>query len=114
LVKLWDIYVDRADPFLKFVHLPTFWSSLLDAIKHPQNVPKSLEALICAFYVTAIASLEEDECQELLGSSTMDVFPRYELAARRALTAAGIIYTSSTMTLSAYLIYLVSYHFFFE
>jgi hypothetical protein len=110
LVKLWDIYVDRVDPFLKIIHLPTFWSSLLAAIKNPKTVAKSLEALICAFYLTVIASLEEEECRDLLGGTTVNIFPRFELAARRALRSAGFLYTTSTATLSAYLLYLVSRH----
>jgi hypothetical protein len=82
------------------------------AIKHPQNVSRSLEALICAFYLTAIASLEDDECRSLLGGNKMDILRRYELAARRALRSAGFLYTSSTITLSAYLMYMVSCSFF--
>lgn len=108
LLKLWDIYVDRVDPLMKILHLPTFWSSLMNVLQHPQDISKSLEALICAFYLAIITSLEEDECRGLLGGQKSVIFARYERAARRALRTAGFLHTSSPMTLRAYVMFLVS------
>jgi hypothetical protein len=107
LLKLWDIYADRVDPLMKILHLPMFWSSLTHALQHPQSISKSLEALIFAFYLATIVSLEEDECQGLLGQKSI-VLARYELATRRALRRAGCLQTSSPMTLQAFVMFLVS------
>ncbi|OCK77075.1 C6 transcription factor [Lepidopterella palustris CBS 459.81] len=108
LSKLWDIYVDRADPMMKLLHLPTFWSSLMNALHHPQHISRSLMAVIFAFYLTTISSLEEDECQSLLGGPKSITFMRYKLAARQALTNAGFLHTSSPMTLRAYAMFLMA------
>jgi hypothetical protein len=109
LPKLWDIYVDRADPLMKLLHLPTFWSSLTNALQHPQQISKSLQALLFAFYLATISSLEEDECQSLLGGPKSITFTRYKRAARQALINAGFLHTSSPMTLQAYAIFIVSH-----
>jgi hypothetical protein len=109
LPKLWDIYVDRADPLMKLLHLPTFWTSLTNALHHPQHISKSLQALLFAFYLATISSLEEDECQNLLGGLKSITFTRYKRAARQALINAGFLHTSGPMTLRAYSIFIVSY-----
>jgi hypothetical protein len=108
LPKLWAIYVDRADPLMKLLHLPTFWTSLTNALQHPQHVSKSLQALVFAFYLATISSLEEDECQSLLGGPKSITVTRYKRAARQALINAGFLQTSSPITLRAYAIFIVS------
>jgi hypothetical protein len=80
----------------------------MNVLQHPQDISKSLEALICAFYLAIITSLEEDECRGLLGGQKSVIFARYERAARRALRTAGFLHTSSPMTLRAYVMFLVS------
>jgi hypothetical protein len=109
LPKLWDIYVDRADPLMKLLHLPTFWTSLMNALRTPQHIPKSLQALIFAFYLATISSLEDDECQSLLGGPKSIIFTRFKRAARQALINAGFLHTSSPTTLRAYAIFIVSH-----
>jgi hypothetical protein len=111
LLKLWDVYVDRVDPLMKILHLPTFWSSLTNALQHPQDVSKSLEALICAFYLVTITSLAEDECRDLLGEQKSVLFTQQERAVRRALRNAGFLEATSPVTLQAFVIYLVSSNF---
>jgi hypothetical protein len=108
LTKMWDIYVDRVDPLIKLLHLPTFWTTLTDALHHPQRISKSLQAQIFAFYLATISSLEEDECQNLFGGPKSIIFARYKRAARQALINAGFLHTSSPMTLRAYSIFIVS------
>jgi len=109
LLKLWEIYIDRADPLMKILHLPTFWTSLTNTLHNPHHVSKSLQALIFAFYLIVISSLEEGECLSLLGESKPDIFCRYKHAARKALMNAGFLHTSSPTTLRAYILFIVSY-----
>lgn len=108
LFKIWEIYVDRADPLMKLLHLPTFWVSLTNALHDPHHISKSLQALIFAFYLVTISSLEEDECLRLLGGTKPDVFGRYKRTARKALIDAGFLHTSSPTTLRAYSLFIVS------
>lgn len=107
LSKLKEIYADRVDPMMKILHLPTFWASVANALRHPDNIPKSLESLIFAFYLVTISSLKEDECQNLFGLSLSTVMSRYRVATRQALINARFVSTSNLMTLQAFSIFTV-------
>ncbi|KAE8356385.1 hypothetical protein BDV28DRAFT_145261 [Aspergillus coremiiformis] len=54
LPKLQEIYVDRADPMMKIMHLPTFWVALTDGLRRLRDLPKDLEAVVFAFYFAVI------------------------------------------------------------
>lgn len=107
LLKLWDVFVDRVDPFAKILHLPTFWLSLKSAIEQPRDVPSDLQALIFSFYLASVASLEESECLHIMREYKPDILARQKRLARRALRAAGFLNTTSVTTLRAYCIFLV-------
>lgn len=106
--KLWEIYVDRIDPMMKILHLPTFWPLISNGLRDPQGLPKSLEAVMFAVYLATISTLKEDECQNLFGVQKSVMYSRYRLATRQALVKAGFLSTSSLMTLRAYAIFMVS------
>lgn len=108
LQRVFDIFVDRVDPFVKPLHLPTFWTTLTGAVKNPDGVSKSQEAAIFAFYLITISSLEDDECHSLFGEEKSIVFARYRIAARQALMNAEFLKTSSLVTLQAFMMFLVS------
>lgn len=109
LADIYEIYLERVDPLTKVLHLPTFRSSLADAVQYPQNVSRSLKAVILAFHLIVVAALGEDECQNMLGESKSTMFTKYRLAARRALLRAGLLDTSNPETLQAYIIFMVRY-----
>jgi hypothetical protein len=108
LQKMLDVYVDRVDPLMKLLHIPTFWRMQTNALQNPRGISKSLEAVIFAFYLATITSLEDNECYCLLGEQKPIISARYKLAAHQALINAGFLKTSSLMTLQAYVIFLVS------
>jgi hypothetical protein len=107
LEKLKDIYLDRIYPVLTYIHVPTFWSSLLLAYQNPRNIDRPLEALIFSFYFTTISSLRDDECEEVLGESRITLLQRYRLPARQAIFNANIFKTTSPTTLQAFIMYLM-------
>ncbi|KAL5089004.1 hypothetical protein Trisim1_006148 [Trichoderma cf. simile WF8] len=107
LSKLKEIYADRVDPMMKILHLPTFWVAVSNALRHPDNIPKSLESLIFSFYLVTISSLKEDECQSLFGLSLSTIMSRYRVATRQALINARFVSTSNLMTLQAFSIFTV-------
>ncbi|KAI1204317.1 C6 transcription factor [Annulohypoxylon truncatum] len=107
LLKLKEIYLERADPLMKVLHFPTFWSALTDGLRNPRDMPKSLEALAFAFYFAAVTALKGEECQNLFGASQPATHSRYRSATRQALVKAGFLSTSSPTTLQAYAIFLM-------
>lgn len=107
LVKLQEVYTDRVDLLIKILHLPTFWPSVMDVLHNPQNVSKSLEALVFSFYLTTISFMDEAECLSMLGTQKSFLYMRYRLASRLALVNARFLSTSSPMTLQAYAMFMV-------
>lgn len=107
LSKFKEVYADRVDPMMKILHLPTFWVAVTNALRHPHNIPKSLESLIFAFYLVTVSSLKEDECQSLFGVSLSAIMSRYRVATRQALINARFLSTSNLMTLQAFSIFTV-------
>lgn len=107
LKKLWEIYIDRVDPLMKMLHLPSFWLTMTSALENPHAMPKSVEAVIFAFYLATITSLDDSECYCLLGEQKAIISARYKIALRQTLINAAFLKTSSLMTLQAYVIFLV-------
>jgi hypothetical protein len=103
-----NVFIDRVDPLMKLLHVPSFGPAMKDAVQNPKQMSKSLEALIFAFYLVTTASMEDSECAALLGNQKAIIAPRYEAAARQALINADFVRTSSLKTLQAYTMFLVS------
>ncbi|KAI0880030.1 putative C6 transcription factor [Annulohypoxylon maeteangense] len=108
LLKLKEIYLDRTDPLIKILHLPTFWSALTNGLRSPRDMSKSLEALVFAFYFATVNALKGDECESLFGTSQPTTYSRYRFATRQALVNAGFLSTSNPMTLQAYTMFIMS------
>lgn len=108
LQRFFDIFVDRVDPLVKPLHLPTFWITLTSVVKNPHEVSKSVEALVFTFYLLTISSLYDDECRSLFGEEKSIIFTRYRIAARQTLMNAGFLKTTSIVTLQAFMMFLVS------
>lgn len=109
LCTLKDIYVDRIDPLMKIMHMPTFWTSVLQAVERGEQVSKPIEAIIFCFYFGTISILQEKECEKLFKQSKKALFAKYRALARHTLKKAELISTSSPMTLRAFCVFLVGY-----
>lgn len=105
--KLKEFFLDRVDPMMKFLHLPTFWVALTNELPNPDRIPKSLEALIFSFYLVSMCSLKEHEAQELFGVERKCLLYRYRNATRQALVNARFLSTANLMTLQAFSIFIV-------
>ena len=108
LRKMWDIYVDRVDPLVKILHLPTFWPMLVNVLQSPQEIPSSLEALVFAFYYATSSACDDNECQSMIGERQATLSFRYKYAARQALINAGFLKSTNFITLQAFVMFLVS------
>ena len=74
----------------------------------PYKVSKSSEALLFVTYLSAVNSLGEDECLQILGEPKTAMVSTYRIAAEQALTNATFLKSTSIVTLQAYYIFLVS------
>ncbi|KAM0518914.1 hypothetical protein ACHAPE_003904 [Trichoderma viride] len=105
--KLKDFFIDRVDPMMKFLHLPTFWVALTNELQNPDRIPKSLEALIFSFYLVSMCSLTADEARELFDVDQKVLLYRYRTATRQALVNARFLSTANLMTLQAFSIFII-------
>jgi len=108
LTKLWNIYIDRVDSLVKILHLPTFWSMLLNVLQNPKDISKSLEALVFSFYYTIINACSDEECQSIMGERQTILSTRYRYATRHSLINAEFLNSTTLMTLQAFVMFFVS------
>jgi hypothetical protein len=106
--KLWAVFIDRVDPVVKIMHRPTFYASLMNGVQNLQSVSRPFEALMFAFYVTTIASLNDDEFFDQFGEQRSITLARYRIGAKQALANAEFIRSSSLTTLQAFIMFIVS------
>ncbi|KAI0179212.1 C6 transcription factor [Hypoxylon sp. FL1284] len=107
LLKLKEIYVERVDALVKVMHMPTFWAALTNGLQRPQEMSKSLEAEVFAFYFVVICAMKEDECQNLLGSPKSILYTRYRHATRQALMNAEFLSTANPTILRAFTVFII-------
>lgn len=108
LTKLKDVYVDTIDAIMKILHIPSFWTSLQNALNNPSRMSKSMEALMFTFCFATVSTLEEDDCQKILGGPRSTMMAQHRVLARHALVNAGFLHTCSPTTLQAFLLFIVS------
>ncbi|OAA60854.1 Transcription factor [Cordyceps fumosorosea ARSEF 2679] len=107
LYALRDIYVDRVDPLMKIMHMPTFWALVLQAAERKEDVSRPIEAVMFCFYFATISVIEEKECQKLFNESKKTMFAKYRAIARHTLKRAGLLSTTSPMTLRAFCLFMM-------
>ncbi|KAM3429088.1 hypothetical protein MY4824_008456 [Beauveria thailandica] len=107
LYALRDMYVDRIDPLMKIIHIPTFWALVWQAAERKEEVSKPIEAAVFCFYFGTISVLEETDCERLFKEGKKTVLAKYRAIARHTLKRAGLLSTSSPMTLRAFCLFML-------
>ena len=106
--QLWQTFTENVNPLSKLVHVPSLQSAIEKAVTNIDRIPKGFEALMFAIYSTAVLSLTEDECKELLGESRAVLLPRYVAATKIALTRARFMSSTSIVVLQALVLHVLS------
>lgn len=101
---LLDIYLHRVDPVLKAIHRPTLRTLLLGR----PNASLAQEALKSAVYFTALCTLDETECLEIVGLEKITAVTKFRLGAEIMLSRAGLLTARDLTALQAFVVYLVS------
>ncbi|KNG81473.1 fungal specific transcription factor domain protein [Aspergillus nomiae NRRL 13137] len=108
IFKLWQTFLENINPLIKILHGPTVQQQLLEASGSLNTVSKELEALMFSIYCIALVSLKADDVQKTYGESKALLLSRFRRGARLAFTKAGILRTSKTVVLQAFVLYLLS------
>ncbi|KZL78554.1 fungal specific transcription factor [Colletotrichum tofieldiae] len=108
IYRLWQIFVEAANPLLKIIHVPTLQQRVLDASWNPSGAPKPLTAMLFAMYTLAITSVSAEECLTAFGETKVALSARYRDAAFRALVEADFLTTRNFEVLQAFVLFLFS------
>jgi hypothetical protein len=107
LLKIWEIYLDRSDPLMKMIHVPSVQKLIDIVIKDPSRLSKSNEALLFTIYYAAVSSLSPDECLQIMSVEKDHIYAKCRAHAQQALVNAAFLRSTSLGTLQAYYIYIV-------
>lgn len=108
IFRLWQIYLDNVNPLLKVTHTPTLQPRIIDAAGSVASINPTMTALMFAIYCVATASLLDEECQALFGSSRWDLLRSYQFGCQQALLNCSMVRSTCRDSLTALYLYLVS------
>ena len=109
---LWETFLNRIDPVLKVIHVPTTRSRIFAAINRPENVRPDVHCLLFAIFFGATTTLcSDDPTNEV----TRADLRRYQQGLELAMYQSSFLDVPTVTSLQAMVIYLVSasaYYFF--
>ncbi|KIW94101.1 uncharacterized protein Z519_05417 [Cladophialophora bantiana CBS 173.52] len=106
--QLWQIFIRNVNPLTKVVHVPSLQCAIEKATNSIEHIPRGFEALMFAIYTTAILSLTQDECKQILGETRAILLPRYVAATKAALSRARFMSSTSLVVLQALVLHILS------
>ncbi|OLN86221.1 putative transcriptional regulatory protein C139.03-like protein 8 [Colletotrichum chlorophyti] len=106
IYSLWQIFVDKVNPLLKIVHVPSLGRRVLDASWDPGAASKSLTAVLFVMYNLAVVAISAEECQASLGQPKEVLLARFRMASFRALVEADFLTTRDFEVLQAFVLFL--------
>ncbi|KAL1866129.1 hypothetical protein VTK73DRAFT_4874 [Phialemonium thermophilum] len=107
IYRFWQIFVEKVNPLIKVVHVPTLQQRILDASWEPSSIPTSLSVLLFTIYSLAVTAISEDECRSSFGESRSALLGRYRALAFQGLVTANFLITKDFEVLQALFLFLV-------
>ncbi|KAJ5548512.1 hypothetical protein N7513_005746 [Penicillium frequentans] len=107
-MALWKIYTENVEPICKVLHVPSTGEMVQSISQHPESALKTNDCLLFAIYLTAVFSITEEKCMEILGKSRSMLLQQFQFAARQALVNASFLKTKSITVLQAFHLFLIS------
>lgn len=105
--RLWQLFVDRVNPLMKIVHVPSVQPYVMEAATNMESIPLNYQALLFSVFVMATISLSETEALQILGCSREDALRKYTTGTKTALTKFNFLKNYDMIVLQALLLYLV-------
>ncbi len=106
-ICLWQLFLDRVNPLIKIIHVPTVQPMLVEFTTNPADVPRNAEAILFSIYLLAAISMTDAECQSSLGYTKKAAIGRFTRGARAALTCLDVLKSRDFVVLQAMTLYLV-------
>ena len=64
MLFLWQIYMDRVDPFMKILHVPSMTKIIRELRGSYESLDSGMQALVLAISFAAVMSLESEEVRD--------------------------------------------------
>ncbi|KAH8881756.1 hypothetical protein GQ53DRAFT_667097 [Thozetella sp. PMI_491] len=108
-LALWQVFLNNVHPLTKLLHGPLVQERLVSALSGASTtLPRSTEALMFAIYLMAVVSLDDQECQNLLGEPRQKHLIKYCQAIEEALNRAEFLGSMDLEVLQAFTLYLMA------
>ena len=108
IMGLWSIFLANVDPLVKIFHAPSMQQMISEAVTNIEAITSAHEALLFAMYLSAITTLNDDECLRVMGEHKQPLWTMFSNATQQALVNAGFLRCTDLMILQALELYLVS------
>lgn len=105
--RLWQMFLDRVNPLMKIIHVPTLQPYVTQATGDMSSIPMNYQALLFAVYLMATISLSELECKQMLGTSRDNALHKFTAGTRLALIRFDLLRNYDMAALQAMLLFLV-------
>jgi hypothetical protein len=108
---LWQTFLNRVDPLVKVIHVPSAQSRIFAAINRPDSVRADVRALLFAVYFAAATALLSDDTQN---ETVIADLQRFKQGMEISLYHAEFLDAPTITSLQAMVIYQVRYGYFFH
>ncbi|KAK7420845.1 hypothetical protein QQZ08_010246 [Neonectria magnoliae] len=108
IFRLWQLFLDRVNPLMKVIHVPSVQPYVMDAATNMDSIPVVYQALLFSVFTMAVVSLSEPEAIQMLGSTRDDAIRRFTMGTKVALQKFNFLKNYDMIALQALLLYLFS------
>lgn len=106
--RLWQLFLDRVNPLLKVVHIPTLQPYVMEGAVSIGNLPLNYQALLFSVYTVSAISLSDAEAPQMLGMPREEAIRRYSKGMKIALNLFDFMKNYDMAALQALVLYVVS------
>ncbi|KAL1886940.1 hypothetical protein Cpir12675_006829 [Ceratocystis pirilliformis] len=109
MFRLWQVFLDRVNPLMKIIHVPTIQGYIVNAAGYSStSLPANYRPLIFAIFTMAVYSLTDIECRQMLGVPREDAIKKYSHGVRTALSNVNFMQTYDIPILQGLFLYSIS------
>ncbi|KAI3554112.1 hypothetical protein CABS01_13200 [Colletotrichum abscissum] len=106
--KLWQIFLDRVNPFTKVIHVHTFQPYVVEATNGTQGLPENIMALLLSIFLMAVVAMSEEECLAALKKTKEAAVALFSAGIRQTMRQLNFMRTNDLVILQSLCLYLYS------
>ncbi|EWG41036.1 hypothetical protein FVEG_03225 [Fusarium verticillioides 7600] len=104
-IRLWKVFVDGVDPYVKVLHIPTAETTLYTVIGDPTKASNENLALCFAIYFAAITATPSDDALDITGEDKKQALLRYRMCLEQSMAQSDFLENPTIASLQAMAIY---------